>query len=62
MSGITVEIAGAKDSEAAYDDEDFIQTDQRAYDAIIALYEAGAKVENVAECVQRALGDAGAAE
>lgn len=62
MAEITVSIEGAKDSDAAFDDDTFMAADQHAYDAVIALYESGATVENVGDCVQRALNDADAAE
>lgn len=55
---VTVEIEGAKDSSASYDDDAFLQADEAAYNALIGYYEAGATVANVKELIERALNDA----
>lgn len=60
-SSIGVTISGAADSQADYDDQSFLAADQAAREALVNLYEAGATVENIAEAVQGALADAGAA-
>jgi hypothetical protein len=57
-SEIEVIISGVEDSSADYDDEVFLQADERARRAIAALYDAGAKVGNIAEAVQGGLEDA----
>lgn len=58
MPEITVQIEGVADSPADYDDDEFLRADERARQAITALYDAGAKVGNIAEAVQGGLEDA----
>lgn len=57
---IKVTIEGAIDSWGEYDDDTFNRADAHAREAIIGLYESGAKIENIAEAVQGALEDADA--
>lgn len=59
-SPIKVTIEGAKDSSEVYDDEQFLDADQAAREALINLYDSGATVANIAEAVQGALIDCGA--
>lgn len=57
-SEIEVIISGAADSSADYDEDTFLQSDERARRAIAALYDSGAKVANIAEAVQGGIEDA----
>lgn len=58
MAEIKVTIEGARNSDAEYDEDEFLRAEQKAADAIGALYGVGARIDNIEQAVQMGLEEA----